>query len=157
MITKVLFGTPFPTEAVTKPVEQVEKLKYFSIAKKEDQLLFTCPLDPDEVVYGLGETTGGMNKRGGRYISFNTDTADHSDENPSLYASHNLLVLEKRGYCVFFDTPARTIFEIDYKGSGEIRVLCSRNVAVYQVEASSTYEAVREFLAAVGQIGRAHV
>lgn len=151
MITKVLFGTPFPTEAVTKPVEQVEKLKYFSIAKKEDQLLFTCPLDPDEVVYGLGETTGGMNKRGGRYISFNTDTADHSDENPSLYASHNLLVLEKRGYCVFFDTPARTIFEIDYKGSGEIRVLCSRNVAVYQVEASSTYEAVRAFLAAVGQ------
>lgn len=150
MITKVLFGTPFPTEAVTAPVEQVEKVKYYSVTNHKDGLLFTCPLEADEVVYGLGETTGRMNKRGGRYISFNSDTADHCDENPSLYASHNLLVLEKRGCCTFFDTPARAIFEIDYRRSGEIRVQCSRDVAVYQVEAATAYEAVREFLRAVG-------
>lgn len=150
MITKVLFGSPFSTEAITAPVVQTRELRYFAVTKNKDQLLFTCPLDADEVVYGLGETTGGLNKRGGRYISFNSDTADHSDENPSLYASHNLLVLEKRGFCVFFDTPARATFEIDYRGSGEIRVLCSENVAVYQVEAGNSYEAVREFLAAVG-------
>ena len=104
MITKVLFGTPFMTEAVMQPIKQVETLRYFTAEKKEDQLCFVCPLEPDEVVYGLGETTGAMNKRGGRYISFNTDTADHSDDNPSLYASHNLLILEKRGFCIFFDT-----------------------------------------------------
>ena len=150
MITKVLFGTPFMTEAVMQPVKQVETLRYFAAEKKEDQLCFVCPLEPDEVVYGLGETTGAMNKRGGRYISFNTDTADHSDDNPSLYASHNLLVLEKRGFCIFFDTPARAVFEIDYRKSGQIRVTCSEHVAVYQVEAATAYEAVREFLAAVG-------
>ena len=150
MITKVLFGTVYPTEAVVVPVEQTRELRYFAAEKKDDQLVFVCPLDADEVVYGLGETTGPMNKRGGRYISFNSDTADHSDANPSLYASHNLLVLEKRGYCVFFDTPARAVFEIDYRGSGEIRVSCCENVAVYQVEAGTAYEAVKEFLAAVG-------
>lgn len=150
MIWKVIFGTPFNTEAVTRTVEQTRELKHFSVEKKKEQLLFTCPLDDDEPVYGLGETTGGLNKRGGRYISFNTDTADHSDDNPSLYGSHNLLVLPGRGFCIFFDTPARAVFEVDYKGSKEIRVLCAPDVTVYQVEAGSTYEAVREFLAAVG-------
>ena len=87
MITKVLFGTVYPTEAVVVPVEQTRELRYFAAEKKDDQLVFVCPLDADEVVYGLGETTGPMNKRGGRYISFNSDTADHSDANPSLYAS----------------------------------------------------------------------
>lgn len=149
MITKVLFGDPFPTEAVIKPVEQVQKLKHFSVGV-DYALVFTCPLDADEVVYGLGETTGKMNKRGGRYISFNTDTADHSDSNPSLYASHNLLVLEKRSFCIFFDTPGRVDFLIDWNGSGKIEVICPRDVTVYQVEADTTYEAIREFLEAVG-------
>ena len=84
MITTVLFGVPFPTDAVTQPVEQVRELKHFSVGEEYGCLIFTCPLDADEVVYGLGETTGGLNKRGGQYISFNTDTADHSDSNPSL-------------------------------------------------------------------------
>ena len=150
MITKVLFGHPFSTEAITADVEQSHALRHFTVAEQKDQLVFTCPLEPDEVVYGLGETTGGLNKRGGRYISFNTDTADHSDENPSLYASHNLLVLEKRGFCIFFDTPGRAVFEVDYRHSGEIRVTCGQDVAVYQVEAQTTAEAVREFLRAIG-------
>ena len=67
MITKVLFGNPFPTEAVISPVEQVGQLKHFSVAGDEN-LIFTCLLDEDEVVYGLGETTGPMNKRGGVYF-----------------------------------------------------------------------------------------
>lgn len=150
MITKVLFGTPFPTEAVLAPVEQTRELKHFSFGQEHGALIFSCPLDTDEAVYGLGETTGPMNKRGGRYISFNTDTADHSDSNPSLYASHNLLVLEKRHFCIFFDTPGKVIFEVDLKGSGKIEVFCPQDVAVYQVEADSTYGAVRAFLAAVG-------
>ena len=150
MITKVSFGVPFPTEAVTQPVEQVRELKHFTVGEEYGFLIFTCALDAQEVVYGLGETTGGMNKRGGRYVSFNTDTADHSDSNPSLYTSHNLLVLEKRNFCIFFDTPGKVEFNIDRNGSGKIEVICPRNVAVYQVEADSTYQAVREFLAAVG-------
>ena len=150
MITKVIFGNPFSTEAITEAVEKSESLQHFSVTRKKDQLLFSCPLNKTEVVYGLGETTGPMNKRGGRYISFNTDTADHSDENPSLYASHNLLVLEERSFCIFFDTPGKVVFEVDHRGSGEIRVNCPPDVAVYQVQGDSAYGAVREFLKAIG-------
>ena len=150
MITKVVFGNPYNTEAITAAVAQVQQLKHFTVTQEKGKLVFTCPLDQTEPVYGLGETTGGMNKRGGRYVSFNTDTADHSDENPSLYASHNLLVLQKRNFCIFFDTPARAVFEVDLKHSGKIRVICQRDVTVDQVEADRAYGAVREFVAAVG-------
>ena len=149
MITKVIFGNPYPTEAVMQPVEQAAQLKHFAVGE-DHGLVFTCPLDENEVVYGLGETTGKMNKRGGRYISFNTDTADHSDSNPSIYASHNLLVLEKRNFCIFFDTPGRVDFLIDWNSSGKIEVICPKDVTVYQVEADSTYAAIREFLFAIG-------
>ena len=150
MITKRIFGSPFDTEAVTAAAEEVRELKYFTVTDGGDSLIFTCPLQGDEPVYGLGETTGGLNKRGGRYISFNTDTADHSDQNPSLYASHNLLVLHRRGFAIFFDTPARTVFEVDRKGSGLIRVECSKDVTVYQMEGEDGYGAVRQLLQAIG-------
>ena len=150
MITKLIYGQPFDTEAVSAKVETVGELKHFSVKQEKDGLLFRCPLTPEEPVYGLGETTGGLNKRGGRYISFNTDTADHSDLNPSLYASHNLLVLHGRSFAIFFDTPGRVVFEVDHKRSGEIRVECPRDVAVYQMEGDSAYGAVRELLKAVG-------
>lgn len=150
MITRVVYGTPFPTEAVLQDVVRTNQLGHFTAQKKKGVMIFTCPLDEDEAVYGLGETTGKLNKRGGRYISFNTDTADHSDSNPSLYASHNQLVLEKRGFVIFFDTPGKVVFEVDYDGSGEIRVICSQNLTVYQAQAATAYEAVREMLRAIG-------
>ena len=152
MISKVTFGTPFRTDAITQNVEKTEKLTHFSVTREKNSLIFTCKLTETDIVYGLGETTGRVNKRGGRYISFNTDTADHSDANPSLYAAHNLLIVEGSAHFgAFFDTPGRVIFEIDYKNSGQIRVICeTENMAVYQLEHNSAYELTREFLKAIG-------
>lgn len=151
MIRKTTFGTPLDTQAVTISVEE-DVLRHFSVEEKGDKLVFCCPLEQDAVIYGLGETTGPMNKRGRRYISFNTDTADHSESNPSLYGSHNwLLVVGKTSFGVFFDTPARCVFELDWKHSGQIRVICeSRDVAVYCVEGETAYGISREFLRAIG-------
>lgn len=152
MITLLEYGKPFDTEAITQNVPKTDKLHHFSMERGEKTLMFTCSLDPDDVVWGLGETMGGVNKRGGRYISFNTDTADHTDANPSLYASHNLLVVDgKEKFGVFFDTPSRVTFEIDYRGSGIIRVVCDTvDLKLYQLENTAVYPMVREFLAAIG-------
>ena len=152
MITKVVFGRPFQTEAVTGPVAAADRLDHFHLEEGPGRLTFTCPLEPEEMVYGLGETTGKLNKRGSRAISFNTDTANHAPTNPSLYSSHNFLIVEgQRHFGVFFDTPARTVFEIDWEGSGLIRVVCeTADVAVYQLEADSAYAVAKEFLRAIG-------
>lgn len=152
MITKKVYGVPFYTEAITKTVPETECLNHFKLERNEKTLTFLCPLDTEDVVWGLGETMGGVNKRGGRYISFNTDTADHTDANPSLYASHNLLIVQGAvTFGVFFDTPSRVTYEIDYKGSGQIRVICdTTDLALYQLENSTAYAIVREFLDAIG-------
>lgn len=152
MITKITYGNPFKTDAVTQAVPVTQTLNFFKLERGAKSMTFTYPLAPEDVVYGLGETMGPVNKRGGRYISFNTDTADHTPSNPSLYASHNLLIVDgEQKFGVFFDTPARIIFEIDYHGSGEIRVICETvDLCVYQIENSTAYAITREFLRAIG-------
>jgi len=150
---KKVFGEPVETYAITQKVPETETVKYFTVKEEEKKITFTLPLDEKDIVYGLGETMGGLNKRGGRYISFNTDTADHQDSNPSLYASHNFLIVDGSiHFGVFFDTPARVLFEVDYNNSGEIKVVCETDsVKVYQIENENSYQITREFLAAVGR------
>ena len=125
MITKTVFGHPIDTGAITAAVPQTKDILYYNVSMQEKEIHFTYTLAPDDIVYGLGETMGRVNKRGGRYISFNTDTAEHEQSNPSLYASHNFLIVDgKEKFAAFFDTPARVTFAIDYKNSSQIRVLC---------------------------------
>lgn len=151
MIWKTVFGSPFNTDAITAQVEEAS-IKYFKVSRKENQICFSCQLGKDDIVYGLGEATGRVNKRGGRYISFNTDTADHSDTNPSLYSSHNFLIVDGSiHFGIFFDTPGRIVFEIDYDNSGEIAVACeTQDMNIYQIEAENAYEVTKEFLRAIG-------
>lgn len=153
MIQKKIYGCPFETLATTQDVPNTDLVKYFFVKETEDTIVFTYKLAEKDIVYGLGEMMGGLNKRGGRYIALNTDTANHSDENPSLYSSHNFLIVDGNDHFgIFFDTPARVIFEIDYKGSGEIRVACeTKDVSVYQIEADTSYAITKEFLKAIGQ------
>lgn len=151
MIWKTVFGDPFDTDAVTTQVDE-GGIKYFEASEKDNQICFSCQLEKDDVVYGLGETTGRVNKRGGRYISFNTDTADHSDTNPSLYSSHNFLIVDGSiHFGIFFDTPGRVVFEIDCDDSGKIEAVCEApDMNVYQIEGENAYEVTKEFLRAIG-------
>ncbi len=153
MITKYIFGDPVETGAVTAAVEDVSGVARFQVERDKGGIAFRLPLGARDVVYGLGETMGRVNKRGGRYISFNTDTADHEDSNPSLYASHNFLVVDgEAAFGAFFDTPARVVFEIDYQGSGEIYVHCdTQDLRLYQIESDTALGVCRELIAAVGR------
>lgn len=153
MLQKIVFGKPFQTDAITAKTVCADTVSHFHVMGRGKEMIFTYPLDNEDIVYGLGETMGRVNKRGGRYISFNTDTADHTDSNPSLYASHNLLIVDGREHFgVFFDTPSKVTFEIDYQGSGEIKVVCeTRDLNVYQTEGENSYAIVRAFLRAIGQ------
>lgn len=153
MIVKTVFGCPFETWAITQKVRQVDEVNYFAVEKGEKRIEFTYPLERGDIVYGLGEMMGSLNKRGGRYIAFNRDDANHVDTNPSLYASHNFLIVDGSiHFGIFFDTPGRVIFEIDYEGSGEIRVICETDsVNVYQIENADSYQITRELLRAIGR------
>ena len=63
MITKVVFGIPIQTEAITAEVQETSAVNYFSVNQSKKQIVFTYKLEKDDVVYGLGETMGRVNKR----------------------------------------------------------------------------------------------
>ena len=152
MLTKYTFGTHVETGAVTAAVKEGEKLPLFAVKAEGTGTRFTYPLGRDDIVYGLGETMRGINKRGGRYVSFNSDNPRHADDMPSMYGSHNFLLVEgERTFGVFFDTPARAVFDVDYKGSGKLNILCEQGVTVYFVEGESADDIARQLLSAIGR------
>lgn len=154
MITQFTYGTPVETFAVIQdiPVSGHEALRRFA-RKKGSPQIFRCMLGEDDVIYGLGETMRGINKRGFRYISFNYDDPNHRDDMPSMYGAHNFFVVDgEEVFGAFFDTPAKVTFDMDSKGTGVLSVICaSADLRLYIVEGDSAYGVVREFLGAIGQ------
>ncbi len=152
MITLYTYGNPVETFAVTEAVPAGERLPFFSRAPGE-ALTFTCPLAPGDPVYGLGETMRGINKRGARYISFNYDDYRHRDDMPSMYGSHNFLVVDGAvPFGAFFDTPGKVVFDVDAAGTGLLSVACEQpDLRLYVVEGESAYGVVRQFLSIIGQ------
>ena len=118
MIRKYTFGTPLPTDAVVQslPAESGE-LPYFETTTGEDgSVTFSIALHPEEVLFGLGQMVRGIDKRGHRYESWNSDVFNHTEERPSLYGSHNLLVFfsPERLMGIYLDDPGKIVWDLGY-------------------------------------------
>ena len=78
MIRKYRYGTPFDTEALTEKIETAEGAFPYGEISQNEGFAFTYIMDEDDIVYGLGESNRGINKRGYCYISNCTDDAIHT-------------------------------------------------------------------------------
>jgi len=74
----------------------------------------TCykKLQPDEKFIGLGEKTGGLNRRGNAYTNWNTDAFAYGSGSDPLYASIPFYIgIHTNGvYGIFFDNTHKTTF-----------------------------------------------
>lgn len=70
-------------------------------------------LHPDEKFYGLGEKVGGINKRGKRWVMWNTDAYGYNSLTDPLYQSHPFFIglVEGIAYGIFLDNTYKTEFE----------------------------------------------
>ena len=93
MIRKYRYGTPFDTEALTEKIETAEGAFPYGEISQNEGFAFTYIMDEDDIVYGLGESNRGINKRGYCYISNCTDDAIHTEDKRSLYGAHNFIVV----------------------------------------------------------------
>lgn len=167
MIRKFVFGHPYETYAVVEDVpvsavidsaDKEKEIPYFTIVRGakspysgETSLCFSTELEEEEAVYGLGETVGGIDKRGKEYISYNTDEPHHRSHTRSLYGSHNFLVIGDT-FGVFFDTPSRTVFDVDVDHSGVLEVFAeTEDLILYVIEGESTYDIVKQFRRIIGR------
>lgn len=153
MIKKFTLGKPFFTGAV---VRETAALGWDGFPYKYTQnegLSFEIPLGSDDIVYGLGETTRGINKRGWIYESWCSDDPFHTEGKRSLYAAHNFIIISgAQNTGIFIDFPSRISWDIGYTKADTARIeLEGNDFDIYIIEGGSPREVVREFRALIGK------
>ena len=154
MIKKYTCGTPINTEAVVKTF-QSEGLGSFPFEHTltEDKFSFTFTMEPDDIVYGLGEAPRGINKRGWVYESYCSDDPFHTETKSSLYAAHTFILLAGgKNIGVFVDFPARVRWDIGYTRQDTCVVtLDGTDFDIYVITGEKPLDIIREFRAAIGK------
>ena len=152
MIAKYVYGVPFPTEAVAGEAAIASGSLPIGEVSTEDGFRFTCRLEKEDIVYGLGEANRGLNKRGFRYVSSCTDDRMHTETIQAMYAAHNFLIVAGReSVGLFFDYPARMVFDVGYTRMDTLAVTCQRaDLDLYVITGESPYDIVRQFRRLIG-------
>ncbi|MDO5390454.1 MAG: glycoside hydrolase family 31 protein [Eubacteriales bacterium] len=153
MVRKYVFGNPFETEAIVKKVEAEQGTPAYGEISQEEGFSFTYRLAEDDMVYGLGETNRGLNKRGYCYISDCTDDPEHTEDKRSLYGAHNLVVISgEQNVGLFFDYPSRLVFDIGYTREDTMKVSCeAADLYLYVIEGENAYDIVKQFRKLIGR------
>lgn len=152
MIRKYVFGDPIETDAV---VREIGKSCWSDGLLHKEGNAFYYELQPDEIVYGLGENVRGMNKRGWRYVSNCSDNPNHCEHTNSLYGAHNFIMAgdgTDNTFGVFVDIPGKITFDVGYTDTDQLVILPEdENYKIYLIEGNSYQEVVREFRELIGR------
>ena len=156
MIRRYTFGTPLPTGAVVRDLPaEAGALPYFDTQRAEDgSVVFSVSLHPEEVLFGLGQAVRGIDKRGHRYESWNSDVFNHTEERPSLYGSHNLLVFfsPERLFGVYLDDPGKITWDLGYEDhSRAVITSAGGNLDAYIIEEDTLPGVARAFRRLTGR------
>lgn len=123
MIRKFIFGKRTGTFSVTEKVQEESGEFPFGTFKSKWPFDWSMELADDDIVFGLGESMRGMNKRGFLYKSFCTDCPGQTESTASMYGAHNfIIVFGKKTFALFFDTASEITFDIDYTEYGILNV-----------------------------------
>lgn len=133
MITKHVFGKPVFTGAVVEKIE-VEGMP-FGTVKSQWPFEWNFTMGQQDVVYGLGESMGGMNKRGSKFTSWCSDEPNQTETKESIYGAHNFLLIKgAETFGIFFDTASRVHFDIGWTNPNLISVTLEQTgVNVYTI------------------------
>ena len=152
-IKKYEFGNPYDTGAVVMKIEKMIGIPGGFRFDMESET-FYHDLDEKDMVYGLGETVRGINKRGWIYISNNSDDPVHDENKTSLYASQNFLIVDDGKDCfgIFIDNPGSVIFDIGYTDASVMSIHPEYNdTTFYMINGNSPLEIVRSFRELIGK------
>ena len=153
MIKKYTYGNPFFTESVVASFEASEGMPEVGTVNLDDGFSFLYDMKAEDAVYGLGEANRGINKRGYKYISNNTDIPNHHEDVYSLYASHNFVVISgERTFGLYIDYPSSLVFDIGYTKMDELHIFCDKaDLDLYVITGESIYDIVKQFRQMIGK------
>lgn len=156
MIQKYTFGTPFQTESVVVPVEVADGIPEYGATSLTDGFTFTYHMNPEDIVYGLGEANRGINKRGFLYTSNCSDDPNHLEDTVSLYGAHNFIIISGTNtFGIYIDYPSSLTFDIGYTKVEELVIRCEHSdLDLYVIEGKNAYDITKQFR---GIIGRSYI
>lgn len=142
MIQKYTYGTPFETDAIVTSIPASEGTPAYGTISTENGFSFTYDMDDNDVVYGLGESNRGINKRGYVYESNCSDQPNHTEDKISLYGAHNFIVISgKQTFGLFVDYPGKLKFDIGYTLSSQLKITCEdADLYLYVIEGETPYD-----------------
>jgi alpha-glucosidase len=119
----------------------------------ESEMSLTYTMDPEDIVYGLGENVRGINKRGWIYESKCSDESKHLEDRRSLYAAHNFIVVDGREkFGLFIDYPGILTFDVGYTELSTLKITASDwNLDVYVIEEDTVTDIIRSFRRLIGR------
>ncbi len=126
MILRFDFGTPLHTGAcvLSLPVQK-DPVPFLTVsALAEGAVTLSLPLGQGDMLFGLGEQVGPVNRRGRRYVSWNSDEFNHTEDRQSLYGSHNFLLVwrEKEPFALYLDDPGRVRWDLGWTRRDQMTV-----------------------------------
>lgn len=113
------------------------------------------PLGGEDRVYGLGEKTGSLDKRGRVYEMWNSDEPTHFPTQDPLYCSIPLAIrTDPRGAVgIFLDEPARSWFEVGKEDPETMSVAASSStIDLYIILADQLSGVVERYSALTGRM-----
>ena len=150
MIYKKRYGQPFDTESVVGSfLPMMETIPY--LTKEPDG--FSYAMEPQDVLYGLGENVRGINKRGWVYESKCSDDSNHTEGKSSLYGAYNFMIVSgKDTFGFFIDYPGKVTFDCGYTDPDTLRItVAEENYDFYIIEGESLTDIVHQFRQLVGR------
>ncbi|WP_252178660.1 TIM-barrel domain-containing protein [Endozoicomonas sp. 4G] len=153
-------GQPFNTEAVVLTTDHAgpESPRCFSVAEQGRELIIRRDLKPGDQVFGMGQSMGGLNKRGRQFRTWCSDDPCHTPEKESLYGAHPFLIVDGDDtFGLFIDFPGELFFDLGYTTTDllEIRIP-SLDVDIYEFvatdkKATDKKTIVRDFRKLIGK------
>lgn len=151
-------GAPFKTGAVIVDLERKDfqpndTIPYFQVEEKDNKINFIYKMSKEDVVYGLGETLGALNKRGKIYRFYNTDDPEHTPDKMSLYGSHPFMILDgKNTFGLFIDYPSEIIFDIGFTDKDILQITVpSKDFDLYIFDSDEKLSIIKEYFNLTGK------
>ncbi len=153
MIKKYTLGCPFDTEAV---VEKMDSLPFADLPLETsvgDKAVIKFNLDKNDIVFGLGESIRGINKRGWVYESWCSDDPSHTEDKRSLYGAHNFIIVRgKVTFGLFVDNPGKIVWDIGYTCLDKCVITVENpDVDVYYITGESERDIAKQFRHIIGK------
>lgn len=153
MIQKYVYGQPFHTEAIVTEIPEAQGQPAYGTISADNGFTFSYEMEDDDVVYGLGEQSRGINKRGFIYQSNCSDEPNHTEAKSSLYGAHNFIIISgKTTFGLFIDYPGYLTFDIGYTVSSKLTIHCDNaDLDLYVIDGENAYDIVKQFRKIIGR------